>query len=184
MGTLKQLLFYSGKTLLQHSIDEAADAGFCPIVVVVGSGAEEIRRLVSGAIQIVENKKWQTGMGSSIVAGMRALLNHSEPVSAVALLVADQPLVKANHLSAMLGLLGADAEIVAAEYSGTVGVPALFTREWFEALLALSPEEGARTLLRGGSTKIARFPLPEAAVDLDTREDFENFTSAVQSRRT
>ena len=180
IGTLKQLLPYRAKTLLEHSIDEAVAAGFAPILVVVGAGAQDIRDLIGGrSVEIVENASWEAGMGSSIAAGMRALLKRDELPSAVAMLAADQPLVQARHLSAMRDLMvTSGAESVAAEYKDIVGVPALFRAELFSALASLPPGVGARNLLRRAGIKVVRFPLPEAAVDIDTREDFERLTSA------
>jgi molybdenum cofactor cytidylyltransferase len=76
-------------------------------------------------------------------------------------------------------LSSAETSIVAAQYSGTIGVPAMFKRELFHELISLPPEAGARSLLRGSDAKVTPFPLPEAAVDIDTPEDFEVLTSAV-----
>jgi molybdenum cofactor cytidylyltransferase len=184
MGQLKQLLAYRGRTLLRHSIEQAIAAGFRPIVVVVGSNAQMLRRSIAGkAVKIVHNEQWETGMGSSIRAGMRALLERDEVPEAAAILVADQPLVQAKHLAAMRRLLSsADSSIVAAQYSDTIGVPALFKQELFGALLSLPLEAGARKLLRTSDADVTPFPLPEAAVDIDTPEDFERLISAVGSR--
>jgi molybdenum cofactor cytidylyltransferase len=185
MGQLKQLLAYRGRTLLRHSIGKAIGAGFRPIVVVVGSNAQMLRRSIAGkaAVKIVHNEQWETGMGSSIRAGMRALLDSDEVPEAAAILVADQPLVQAKHLAAMRRLLSsAGSSIVAAQYSDTIGVPALFKQELFGALLSLPPEVGARRLLRTSDADVTPFPLPEAAVDIDTPEDFERLISAVGSR--
>jgi molybdenum cofactor cytidylyltransferase len=184
MGQLKQLLAYRGRTLLRHSIGKAIGAGFRPIVVVVGSNAQMLSESITDeAVKIVHNEQWETGMGSSIRAGMRALLDSDEVPEAVAILVADQPLVKAKHLAAMRRLLSsADSSIVAAQYSDTIGVPALFKQELFDALSSLPPEAGARRLLRTSDAAVTRFPLPEAAVDIDTPEDFERLTSEIGSR--
>jgi molybdenum cofactor cytidylyltransferase len=135
------------------------------------------------AVNIVHNEQWETGIGSSIRAGMRALLASDEVPEAAAILVADQPLVKAKHLAAMRRLLSsAGSSIVAAQYSDTIGVPALFNQKWFGALSSLPPEAGARRLLRTLDADVTRFPLPEAAVDIDTPEDFERFISEIGSR--
>jgi molybdenum cofactor cytidylyltransferase len=91
----------------------------------------------------------------------------------VAILLTDQPLVTAEHLRAMRNLLHTSAGgIVAAEYNGTIGVPALFRRTLFPILAALPPESGARHLLRESGVEVTRFPLPEAGTDVDTPEDF------------
>jgi molybdenum cofactor cytidylyltransferase len=185
MGQLKQLLAYRGRTLLQHSIHQAIGAGFAPIVVVVGASSDMLLQLVADPnVIVVQNETWETGMGSSVRAGMQALLKNGEVLSAVALMVADQPLVEAKHLAAMRQLLFAgDSSIVAAQYGDTLGVPALFKPELFHALSSLPPEAGARALLRNSNANVIRFPLAEAAVDIDTPEDFERFISAVEFRR-
>jgi molybdenum cofactor cytidylyltransferase len=184
MGQSKQLLAYRGRTLLQHSIKQAIGAGFQPIVVVVGSNSHMVTASIAGeAVKIVHNERWKTGMGSSISAGMRVLLESDEVPEVVAILVADQPLVEAKHLAAMRELLwAAGSSIVAAQYSDTIGVPALFKRELFGALLSLPPEAGARRLLRSSDADVTPFPLPQAAVDIDTPEDFERFISGVAAR--
>lgn len=172
MGRLKQLLPYRGRTLVAHAVEQAIEAEFLPVTVVTGAASEEVQAAVRTlSVKIVFNDAWQSGMGASIVAGMRHLQSRSP--SAVAILLADQPLVAAYHLKEMSRLLqNGSAKIVAAEYNGTLGVPALFRREMFQQLLSLPPEAGARLLLRHESLHITAYPLPEAALDIDTPEDF------------
>jgi CTP:molybdopterin cytidylyltransferase MocA len=118
------------------------------------------------------------------MAGIRALLKNGDVPCAVAILVTDQPLVKAEHLAAMRQLLlASETSIVAAQYGGTLGVPALFKAELFDALSSLPPEAGARSLLRNSHGNVTPFPLPEAAVDIDTPKEFAHFTSGVEFRR-
>jgi molybdenum cofactor cytidylyltransferase len=174
MGQLKQLLPYRGKTLVEHAVEQALAAAFDPLIVVVGAEAESVRAaLLARPVLVVENSTWHLGMGSSIAAGIGAL----PEAQTVAILLADQPLVESRHLRAMQALLAvSDALAVAAQYNGTLGVPALFKRELFEALRSLDPAAGARALLRDRATA---FPLPEAAMDIDTPEDF----AALRSQR-
>ena len=171
MGRLKQVLPYRGQTLVAHAVQQALDAAFSPIIVVVGAEAELVVAAVDSLpVEIVRNDVWESGMGSSIVAGMR-YLEVSNP-SAVAILLGDQPLVATPHLRAMSALLDS-SKIVAAAYNGTLGVPALFRRELFTRLASLAPQAGARHLLRNSSYEITAYPLPEAAVDIDTPEDLQ-----------
>jgi len=44
----------------------------------------------------------------------------------------------------------------------------------FAPLQSLGPVSGARTLLRDANWEASAFPLPEAAVDIDTPEEFPN----------
>lgn len=174
MGKQKQLLPYHGKTLVEHAIAQAQLARFEPVVVVVGADAQPIRdKLASLPIAIVENERWLSGMGSSIAAGMGWLREHGIESAAVAILLADQPLVTAAHLAAMRTLfIQSGSAIVAARYRQTLGVPALFKRALFPALGSLAGAEGARSLLRDPTHAVAAFDLPEAAVDIDTPADF------------
>src|SRR5947207_1285771 len=95
MGQLKQMLAYQDKTLLQHAIDQAIGAGFEPIIVVLGSESQMLRDSITHKpVEVVQNERWETGMGSSIAVGMQALLNRREAPCAAAILVADQPLVE------------------------------------------------------------------------------------------
>jgi molybdenum cofactor cytidylyltransferase len=181
MGAQKQLLHYRGQTLLERCIEQAVEAGLDPIIVVIGAGAPEVRAAISKQpVIIVENPAWQSGMGSSLSAGMRELRNISprNPATAVAILLADQPRVKAEHLSAMRLLLETgNALAVAAEYSGGLGVPAFFKRELFATLVDLPPDVGARRLLRESGLKVSSYPLREAAIDIDTPEDFASLVA-------
>jgi len=173
MGKLKQLLPYGRRTFVAHSVQQAIDAGFAPVIVVVGAEAGAVQAAVAAQpVEIAQNDRWRLGMGSSVAAGVRQLQEVTAHSAAVALLLADQPLVKADHLKEMRRLLYTNrAPIVAAEYNGTLGVPALFRRELFATLAALPPDAGARYVLRDSGFAVTPFPLPEAAMDIDTPED-------------
>ena len=140
-------------------------------------------------VTLVANPDHASGMGSSLRAGMTALLAlPGEPSAAgsapqavssptlaevaapdrVLLLVSDQPLVTAEHLRLLLAAPAPDG-IVAAAYNGRLGVPAVFDRRHFAALAAAEGDQGARTLLR--TLPATPFDLPEAAVDIDTPDD-------------
>jgi len=173
MGRLKQLVPYGPRTLVQHSVQQAIDAGFGPVIVVVGAEADAVRAAVAAQpVEIAENRQWQRGMGSSLAAGvqqLQALPGHS---AAVAILLADQPLVASHHLKEMRRLLyTGTAPIVAAQYNDTLGVPAVFKRELFVTLASLPPDAGARHVLRDSGFAVTPYPLPEAAMDIDTPED-------------
>ena len=83
--------------------------------------------------------------------------------------VTDQPLLTAAVLTALVGRFRAGATLVAARYrSGTVGVPALFTRPHLPALQSLSGDRGARALLAGDELTTVAFA--DGDLDIDTPE--------------
>jgi CTP:molybdopterin cytidylyltransferase MocA len=174
MGKPKQLLPYRGRTLIEHAIEQACEAEFDPILVVVGAHSDEVRAAIAARpVEIVQNDFWQSGMGSSLSVAARRLREIGGDSAAVAVLLADQPRVMAEHLSGMRRLLSTSAApIIAARYNNTIGVPALFKRELFATLAELAPDVGARQLLRDSGTKVTRYLLPEAAIDVDTPGDY------------
>lgn len=183
MGKVKQLLSYRGRTFVAHVIQQAMNAGFAPIVVVVGAEASAVRAAVAAQpVEIAPNERWHLGMGSSIAAGVEELQDVAPNSAAVAIVLADQPLVTAQHLKEMRRLLHIErAPVVAAEYNGTLGVPALFSRELFVTLTSLPPDAGARHILRDSGIPVTAFPLPEAAIDIDTPEDFAALTDSTEA---
>src|SRR5690606_9963465 len=122
-------------------------------------------------VTIVNNPAWDSGMGSSIKAGLTYLLSTAPNTSAVVILVCDQPFLRTDHLKQMTHRFRQGATIVASEYSNTLGVPALFSKDFFHALLALPDSEGARQIIKRNAEKVTSMPFPEGAVDLDTPSD-------------
>ena len=172
LGTPKQLLVHEGEALVRRAARAAITAGADPVLVVLGADASHVRVALDGlaGVHAVENERWSDGLASSLAAGVRALLV-AAPVDAVLVTLADQPLVGATELSALLARFGEADRIVAAEYAGTIGVPAVIGREHADALLALSGDRGAGAWLRSQGDRVARVPMPAAAMDVDTPDD-------------
>lgn len=176
LGSPKQLLVYEGKTLLRRAAEVALATGCRPVIVVLGAGLVRHREELAGLdVLTVENASWESGMGGSLRAGMAAL----EPWPALAgvlLTLCDQPFVDAAALRNILAAAGS-GYIVAATYAGTVGVPAWFSQNHFEDLRTLPPDAGAKALLRRHASSVVTVDLPQAAVDIDTREQYARLTT-------
>ena len=173
-GSAKQLLFFNQKSLLQHVINEAITAQINSIIVVTGANAELIlQSLQQHSIQVVYNEHWQQGMASSIVAGLSEMLLNKE-INEVIITVCDQPFVTA-HLFNQLCKKKTESgkNIVACSYADTVGTPVLFTQKYFDKLLHLQGDEGAKKLLKQYHDEVATVSFPQGIIDIDTREDYE-----------
>ena len=173
LGSPKQLLIYQGRTLLRHAAETALATGCRPVVAVLGAGAERLRAELAGLdVRLVDNPGWTRGMGTSVRLGMAAL---DADTTGVLLMLCDQPLVTAENLSTLVTAFRQNPEtkIVAAAYHDTVGVPVLFSRAYFDELHALPDDAGAKPILQRHRGAVFPVPLPEAAVDIDTREQYE-----------
>jgi len=172
LGSPKQLLPYRGRTLLRHAAETALAAGAARVVVVVGAEAERLRAELDGLdVHVVENTAWAEGLSTSVRAGLEALESAAAP-EAVLFTTCDQPLVTPDLLRAMIAVYGASRPpIVACEYAGTAGVPALFDRALFGELRELRGDSGARRVIERHLAEAVRVPFPDAAVDVDDAED-------------
>lgn len=177
MGAAKQLLDFAGKPMLR-SVAETALASQCaPVIVVLGAREAEIRPALLGLnVEIVVNDRWAEGMGTSIQAGLFALatweIEHREIVGTI-LALSDQPFVTSAFLRGLAEKYNESGRpIVAAQYAGTVGVPAFFARETFPLLMALKPEHGCKAVILDHGADALLLDCPEAARDIDTPEDY------------
>ncbi|HEY9608778.1 nucleotidyltransferase family protein [Allocoleopsis sp.] len=182
MGTPKQLLTYRGCSLIRH-ITEVAISSVCqPIVVVLGANSERIQPEVSQLpVHIVENQQWEVGMSSSIRVGLQALLAMNPSLEAVAIALCDQPFVSSQTLDRIIEAYRVTGQpIIASEYAGTLGVPALFSHTLFSDLIALKSTEGAKKLIKKHIQQVLTVPFPEGEVDIDTPNDYEQFQTLVE----
>ncbi len=173
MGVPKQLLRVGGRSLLRHAVDAALGSSCRPVVVVLGANAEAIRPELEGLpVQIVQNARWAEGLSASIRAGIEALPSAPDSPDAVVLTLCDQPFVEADSIEALVaGYRSTRRPIVASQYGGTLGVPALFSRALLPELLALEGDTGARQVIQAHTVSVWPVPCPQGAVDLDTPED-------------
>jgi molybdenum cofactor cytidylyltransferase len=168
MGMAKQNLAYKGRTLLQHAIEQAKATGL-PVWVVQGAYALQVSE---PDVQLVINKDWDEGMASSIRAGITEVVDHGS--DAALIMVCDQPYVLTDTLLGMLELQKQTAKgIVAAEYDGKPGTPALFHRELFPLLLTLQGDKGAKQLIQDNKQNAVFFGFPEGITDIDTPGDYD-----------
>lgn len=180
MGQPKQLLDFGGKPLIRHCAEAALASRCRPVIVVCGEREAEIRTALAGLpVECVANPEWAGGMGTSIHAGLTALAEHA--VDGVVLTLGDLPLLTAGIFDGLIAAQEASGKpIVAAAYSGTVGVPVLFLKPHFGALLALAPNQGCKGVILGNASVALHIPCPEAEVDVDTPEEYR---AALELRR-
>lgn len=164
LGELKQLVRLGEETLLGRAVRVAREAGCSPVVVVVGADyANVLAHSVLGDVVAVINDRWEEGMASSIRLGVQALTTTSQDAEGVVLMTCDQPAVAAQHLSRLM--MG--AEVKASHYAGRSGVPAFFPAKYFDSLMELDGDVGARELLAE-----ARYEeLEDGELDVDTPAD-------------
>ncbi|HEV2235741.1 MAG TPA: nucleotidyltransferase family protein [Ktedonobacterales bacterium] len=172
LGQPKQLLPYHGTTLLGWVVAQAeACAALDEVLVVLGHENDAVRAsLALGRAGAVLNTEYQEGCAASYRAGLAG----ADPRAAgVLILPGDQP----GITSAMIARVAADwrasgAELVAADYQGTLGHPLVFGRALFPDLAALHGDKAAWKLVDRAGTTVRRVPMGCALpADVDTPAD-------------
>jgi molybdenum cofactor cytidylyltransferase len=169
-GSPKQLVRIDGRPILHTVVSRAVEVAGHAVIVVLGSGAQELAGLLRHTpASVVINRSWEEGIGSSIREGVSRL-----PGSCAGVLItlADQPAVTAADLQRLAGAWRARPDhIVASQYGGITGVPAIFPGWTFPDLLELRGDQGAQRLLHRHAGRLLRVATPGAALDIDTPED-------------
>jgi molybdenum cofactor cytidylyltransferase len=175
LGTPKQILVYEGKTLLRHSVEAALGMGLQPVLVVLGANHSIMEKELESltGIRIVNNKEWEEGMASSIRCGVEAAMQMEKTLDGLIIMVCDQPFVNTELLQALfLTQKKTGLPVVASSYRDNPGVPALFHKSYFNQLLSLKGDTGARKLLKDQAEHVALVHFPKGETDIDTIEDY------------
>jgi molybdenum cofactor cytidylyltransferase len=179
LGRPKQLLEFNGKSLIRRAADTLVNSNCRPITVVLGAEIERSSAELDGLdVAICINDNWHSGMSSSIIAGLRSLLETEPTLDAVVITLCDQPHVDSADIKEIIAAFNeTQRPIVAARYGETTGVPALFSSEMFTKLLLLEGDKGARQLIRTNIDQVATVSIKKAVIDIDTPDDADRLNS-------
>lgn len=188
MGRNKLVLPLDGKPVLQRVLDALKGSKVDETVVVLGGGAEEVRRMIDlrGA-KVVVNRHYAEGMSTSIKAGLASV---SRSADAVIIVLGDQPLLSAALVDSLIhGFLAEGAPVVVPVHLRKRGNPVLFARSIFPEVMKISGDRGAKSVMEahGDDVREVRAIGAGAAIDVDTPSDYkraELLLRGVRRRRT
>lgn len=173
MGAHKLLLPLGERPVAVYALDAALGSGADPVMVVLGHRAEDVRAaLPDGNYQVVVNPEYAAGMSTSLRAGIAAL--PPDVVGAV-ILLADQPLMTGVIVARVIAEARASGwGIVTASFGGRRGTPVYFARALFPELLAVTGDEGGRSVIARHPEDVAvvEFTDEAAALDVDDPEQY------------
>jgi CTP:molybdopterin cytidylyltransferase MocA len=170
VGGPKAVLVINGERLVDRAIRVLHEAGCAPVYVV--AGAAPLTEFASGTaapVIVVDNPDWQTGMGSSVRAGLCAVVEEAAVV-----MVVDTPGIGADVVRRLVDAYAAGATAVVATYDGAPRNPVLLARQHFADVAALAVGDvGARAFLSARPDVVTRVECADVAdpADIDTPDD-------------
>jgi molybdenum cofactor cytidylyltransferase len=162
----------SGKAMIARVVDNVLSCGARPVLVVTGHQAEEVERALGGRpVRYVYAPDYGDGLAASLKAGIAAV----PPECAAALVcLGDMPLVTGRMMDRLLSMYDPQEGrlIVLPTFRGKQGNPMLWDRRFFQEILEISGDSGARFLIGKHMENVAEVEMADDAVlrDFDTTE--------------
>ncbi|MBT0608110.1 nucleotidyltransferase family protein [Aequorivita echinoideorum] len=176
MKRKKQMLPFKETTLLGNALEIAKMTSASRIICVLGAHFNEILNNHNFEnIEVLENKNWEQGLGSSLAVGTEFLQKKHHEIDGILIMLADQPFVNSAYLNKLINTFSNMEEgILATNYSDHAGVPAIFPRKFYTDLNKLKGDEGAKSILQKytDSVKISKYQTD--TTDIDTPAAYEN----------
>ena len=160
------LIKLSVKNILASSIDE--------LIIVLGHQKEIVEKLIDKheKIKFVFNKDFESGMASSIKAGLNHLSKNTE---AFFICLGDMPMV--NHSTYNQLIKSKDnKEIIVPTYKEQQGNPVLFDKLMKEKIMSIAGDVGAKKILELNKDKILNLEIDDQGITkgFDTQDNFNS----------
>ncbi len=174
MGQTKQFLPWGETTVLGQTLRNLRATAVHDIMVVAGHETEKVTAIAQeeGAAVIVNPDYAQGEMVSSLQTAVAQL---DESVTAVLVMMADQPMIEPAHIDRLLeAYWQGRGNLIAPSFEGRRGNPVLIGSAYFDELLALPPGSAPRHLVQRYQDRLHLVEMPTTAVlqDLDSPDDY------------
>ncbi len=174
-GPNKLLAELGGKTLVRIVTEQALASKASGVVVVTGHQAAQVEQALSGLnVRFVRNPDFAEGLASSVKSGIAAVPQNAD---GAVVCLGDMPLISADLIDRLIETFAPDrGSLIAVPVSdGRRGNPVLWSRRFFNELMTLDGDVGARHLIAKHSEAVAEVPVEGhgAFLDIDTPQALE-----------
>ena len=188
LGVPKQLLHVGGRFLLHWVLDAALASRLARVVLVLGHESSRIIEtlgmfLLHPRLRVVVNERYREGMAQSLRTG---LLQVQEEFPSAMFLLGDQPLLDSATIDLLLKTFWeSDKDICVPVHEKKRGNPTLFSRAFYDSILALEGDAGARAIIDAHPDRVLAVEMEDRLLfaDIDTEEDLDRVAMAIMRRR-
>jgi molybdenum cofactor cytidylyltransferase len=174
-GPNKLLAELGGKPLVRLVTEQALASKAHDVIVVTGHQAELVEKALAGLdVKFVRNPDFAEGLASSVKAGVAAVPDDAD---GAVICLGDMPMISAQLIDHLIEAFAPDrGNLIAVPVSdGRRGNPVLWSRRFFNELMALDGDIGARHLIARHGEAVAEVAVEGfgAFLDIDTPQALE-----------
>ena len=179
IGINKLLKNLNGRTLVEKVVCQSLKSKASNVSIIIQKKDLEIENVLSLLpVKILKTNFENIGIGYSISKGME-LLKKNDP-EGVLILLGDMPDITTKHINRMIDefINNSLQKIIRACSQNMIpGNPVLFPKSFFDLLLKLKGDKGARKILNNYNHMIKYIILPKmtALTDIDTQEQYDEW---------
>jgi molybdenum cofactor cytidylyltransferase len=183
MGAINKMLAkIGGKPLVRIAAEQALASQARPVIVVTGYQRERLEQALTGLpVIFVHNPDFVEGLGTSLKAGIAAV--PAEADGAVVCL-GDMPQVDSKLIDKLIAAFNPaeGALVVVPSIDGRRGNPVVWARRFFNDLMTIKGDFGARYLIGTYAEAVVEVPVAgEAAlIDVDTPESLSAVKAEIE----
>jgi len=176
MNGIKQLLPWKDSTLLEHAITQSLQSSTNDVYLVLGANRDKILKAVdTRKVNIIINDDWSLGMGTSIAAVIRFFRANQLDFDGILIRLIDQPLLDVKYYNLLIDRYIGSKNIIASSYESGYGVPAVFDKIYFDELLVLKSDKGAKSIINEHKKALIVIDSEGRTIDLDDRQTYLNY---------
>ena len=169
----KLLYKVNSKPVISYVIDNVSKSNFQERIIVLRN--REIEKYsIDKRFKTVWNRDFEKGMSTSIVHGIE---NTSPNSDAAMIIPGDMPLLDPSALNGLIEYYKFSGKgITGFEYNRTIISPVIFSRKYFEEILELKGDKGAKSIVLRHNNDFSGMEIrSNILTDIDTRDDTIEF---------
>lgn len=176
MGFAKQIIRINNEPLLKITLDKIesiSEDTYC----VLGANKDLILEEIHfNNTVVIDNINYEKGLSSSISICIEFFEKKNLNYDGVLFVLGDQPAIETKYFSSIINRFNEHkTKIIATNYDGKAGVPALFPKSFFKELKNIKGDKGAREILKNKPKSIIFESFKTNLVDIDTRKDLIDY---------
>jgi molybdenum cofactor cytidylyltransferase len=183
MGAVNKLIAeIGGKPLVRIAAEQALASRADPVIVVTGHERERVEAALDGLrVRLVHNPDYAEGLGTSLKAGIAAV---PEEADGAIICLGDMPQVSSALIDRLIGAFDPErgALVVVPSIAGRRGNPVVWARRFFNNLMAIGGDIGARHLIGANAEAVVEVQVADdaALTDVDTPESLSAVKAEIE----